>query len=83
MEILNIIKSAAASNVSDIHLRQEEKPSFRLRGDLIQVKAEPLTLEDMKLVCSLMIKDGDVLKKLDKLKEHDGSFEVPNVCRVR
>lgn len=80
---LNIIKSAAASNVSDIHLRQEEKPSFRLRGDLIQVKAEPLTLPDMKLICSLMIKDEDVLKKIDKVKEHDGSFEVAGVCRVR
>ncbi len=80
---LNIIKSANASNVSDIHLRTDEKPCFRLRGDLIQVKAEPLTNEDLKLICSLMIKDPDVLKKLDMLKEHDGSFSVPNVCRVR
>ena len=40
---INIIKSAAASNVSDIHLRTDEKPYFRLRGDLIQVKSEPLT----------------------------------------
>ncbi len=80
---INIIKSAASSNVSDIHLRTDEKPCFRLRGDLIQVKAEPLTNDDMKLVCSIMIKDTDVLKGLDKLKEHDGSFSVPNVCRVR
>lgn len=80
---INIIKSAASSNVSDIHLRTDEKPCFRLRGDLIQVKAEPLTNDDMKLVCSIMIKDADILKGLDKLKEHDGSFSVPNVCRVR
>lgn len=80
---LNIIKSAAASNVSDIHLRTDEKPCFRLRGDLIQVKAEPLTNDDMKLVCSMMIKDTDILKTVDKIKEHDGSFEVPGVCRVR
>lgn len=80
---LNIIKSAASSNVSDIHLRTDEKPCFRLRGDLVQVKAEPLTNEDLKLVCKLMIKDEEVLEKLDKLKEHDGSFSVPNVCRVR
>ncbi len=80
---LNIIKSAAASNVSDIHLRTDEKPCFRLRGDLIQVKAEPLTNDDMKLVCSMMIKDADILKTVDKIKEHDGSFEVAGVCRVR
>ncbi|MCM2351191.1 MAG: PilT/PilU family type 4a pilus ATPase [Bacteriovoracaceae bacterium] len=80
---LNIIKSASASNVSDIHLRTDEKPCFRLRGDLVQVKAEPLTNEDLKLICKIMIKDSEVLEGLDKLKEHDGSFSVPNVCRVR
>jgi twitching motility protein PilT len=80
---LTIIKTAAASNVSDIHLRTDEKPCFRLRGDLVQVKAEPLTAEDLKLICSLMIKDTDVLKKIDHLKEHDGSFALPGICRVR
>jgi twitching motility protein PilT len=80
---VSIIKSAFASNVSDIHLRTDEKPCFRLRGDLVQVKADQLTNDDMKLICSVMIKDQEVLKRLDQLKEHDGSFEVPNVCRVR
>lgn len=80
---LNIIKSASASNVSDIHLRTDEKPCFRLRGDLVQVKADPLTNDDLKLICKIMIKDSDILEGLDKLKEHDGSFSVPNVCRVR
>lgn len=80
---LSIIKSAAASNVSDIHLRTDEKPCFRLRGDLVPVKADVLSPDDMKLICQLMIKDADVVKKIDQLKEHDGSFEVPNVCRVR
>jgi len=80
---LNLIKSASASGVSDIHLRTDEKPCFRLRGDLIQVKMDPLTHDDLKLCCSLMIKDTDVLKRLDTIKEHDGSFSVPKICRVR
>jgi twitching motility protein PilT len=79
----NLVRSAFASGVSDIHLRTEERPSFRMRGDLVQVKAEPLTHEDMKFVCGLMIKDQDVLNRLDTIKEHDGSFSVPKVCRVR
>ncbi len=80
---LSIIKSASASGVSDIHLRTDEKPCFRLRGDLVPVKFDPLTNDDLRLVCSLMIKDQEVLKKLDTIKEHDGSFSVPKVCRVR
>jgi twitching motility protein PilT len=54
-----------------------------MRGDLIPVKLEPLTNDDLKMICAIMIKDEDVLKKLDKIKEHDGSFAVPKVCRVR
>lgn len=80
---INIIKSAAASNVSDIHLRTDEKPYFRLRGDLIQVKSEPLTNEDLIMVCQLMIKDPEIQVKLSSLKEYDGSFSLPRVCRVR
>jgi twitching motility protein PilT len=80
---LNMVRSASVSGASDIHLRTEERPCFRIRGDLIPVKHDPLTNDDLKLVCSLMIKDSDVLQKLEKLKEHDGSFTVPNVCRVR
>ncbi len=80
---ITIIKTAASSGVSDIHLRTDEKPCFRLRGDLIQVKADPLTPEDMKLICHFMIKDHEVISKLDSLKEHDGSFSVPNICRIR
>lgn len=81
--LINIIKSAAQTGVSDIHLRTDEKPCFRLRGDLIPVKADPLTPDDIKLICSTIIKDGEVLEKLDKLKEHDGSFSIPNICRIR
>jgi twitching motility protein PilT len=80
---LSIVKSAAASSVSDIHLRTDEKPCFRLRGDLVPVKMDALTSEDLKLVCKLMIKDTEVIKKLDTIKEHDGSFTIPGVCRVR
>jgi twitching motility protein PilT len=79
----NMVKSANASGVSDIHLRTDEKPCFRLRGDLIPVKLDPLTNDDLKLICKVMIKDEDVISRLDKVKEHDGSFAVPNVCRVR
>lgn len=80
---LNMVKNASASGVSDIHLRTDEKPCFRLKGDLVQVKHDPLTNDDLKLVCSLMIKDTEVLNKLDTIKEHDGSFSIPKLCRVR
>lgn len=80
---INLVKMAANSNVSDIHLRTDEKPCFRLRGDLVPVKMEPLTDADLKLICSIMIKDQGVIKDIGNVKEHDGSFTVPGVCRIR
>ena len=80
---LKLIKSASDSGVSDIHLRTDERPCFRLKGDLIPVKMDPLTPEDIKLACGMMIKDTEIVKNIDKIKEHDGSFSIPKICRVR
>jgi twitching motility protein PilT len=81
----SLVKNAVSNNVSDIHLRQDEKPSFRLRGDLVSVKMEPLTEADMKSLCKIIMSDPDVVEKLEKnkLKEYDGSYAIPGVCRVR
>lgn len=80
---LKLVKSASASSVSDIHIRTDEKPCFRLRGDLVPVNTEPTTVDDIKLICSIMIKNQEVLKKIDTIREHDGSFSIPGLCRVR
>lgn len=82
---ISLVKNAVANEVSDIHLRQEEKPSFRMRGDLVAVKMDPLTDEDMRIIMKILVKDEEVLEKLEKnkLKEYDGSFAIPNLCRVR
>jgi len=80
---INLIKSASLAGVSDIHLRTDEKPCFRVRGDLVSVKLDPLTSADLQLCCSVMIKDAEILKRLDTIKEYDGSFSIPQICRVR
>lgn len=80
---LNLIKAAVVSKVSDIHLRQDERPCFRVRGDLVPVKMDVLTEADIAFICTLMIKDEEILERITKIKEHDGSFSVPKLCRVR
>ncbi len=80
---IKLIKSAVSNNVSDIHIRTNEKPCFRMRGDLIPVKIEPYTYEDVKSVGLIMIKDEDIKAQIDILKELDGSFAIPKLCRLR
>ena len=80
---LNLLKAAVVSKVSDIHLRQDERPCFRVRGDLVPVKMDALSEADIVLICSIMIKDEEVLSSINKIKEHDGSYSIPKLCRVR
>lgn len=82
-QFIALIKAAVTTKVSDIHLRTGERPCFRTSGDLIAVKMDPYTYEDMKQIAMLMIKDDEVKKNLEKVTEHDGSYEIPGVCRVR
>jgi twitching motility protein PilT len=61
---LNLIKAAVVSKVSDIHLRQDERPCFRVRGDLVPVKMDVLTEADIAFICTLMIKDEEVFERI-------------------
>ena len=82
-DFVKLVKTAVQNNVSDIHIRTNERPCFRVRGDLIAVKTEPFTYEDVKDIGLIMIKDEEVKKNIDKIKELDGSFQIPKLCRLR
>ncbi len=82
-EFLKLIKSAVANGVSDIHIRTNERPCFRMRGDLVPVKTAELTYDDVKEIAKIMIKDSETKENLDDIKEFDGSFQIPKLCRLR
>ena len=78
-----LLMMAVKNGVSDIHLRTGEKPFFRVKGNLKAIKAAPITEEDMLLFCKIMIKEKEVLERIDTLTEYDGSYQYKNLCRVR
>lgn len=78
-----IVKSAVSNGVSDIHIRTDEKPCFRLRGDLVAIKMPELAHADLKAIALILIKDEQLHSQIEELKELDGSYEIPNLCRVR
>jgi len=80
---LKLVKTAVTNGVSDIHIRTNERPCFRIRGDLVPVKTDPFTYEDVKTCALLMLKDPELKQKIDNLKELDGSFQIPKLCRLR
>ena len=82
-DFIKLVKSAASNGVSDIHIRTNERPCFRLRGDLVPVKTEPYSYDDVKDIALILIKDEKIKDNIDNEKEVDGSYAVPKICRVR
>lgn len=82
-DFIKLVKSAAANGVSDIHIRTNEKPCFRLRGDLVPVKTDPYSYDDVKDIALILVKDEEKKKNIDNEKELDGSYAIPKLCRLR
>lgn len=82
-DFVKLVKSAVANSVSDIHIRSNERPCFRVRGDLVPVKVDPYTIDDVFDVAKILIKDQSKKDALETIKELDGSFAIPKLCRLR
>ena len=82
-EFVKLIRSAVANGVSDIHIRTNERPCFRLRGDLVPVKVEPYSYDDVLDIARIIVKDESVRENLEEVKELDGSYPIPKLCRLR
>jgi twitching motility protein PilT len=82
-DFLKLVKTAVSNGVSDIHIRTNERPCFRIRGDLVPVKTTIITYEDVKVIALLMLKDAKLKEQIDTIKEVDGSFQIPKLCRLR
>lgn len=82
-DFIKLVKSAAQNDVSDIHIRTNERPCFRLRGDLVPVKVDPYSYEDVRDIALILIKDEKARDNIDNEKELDGSYAIPKLCRLR
>ena len=82
-DFVKLVKSAAANGVSDIHIRTNERPCFRLRGDLVPVKTDPYSYDDVKNIALILVKDEAKRANIDNETEVDGSYSIPKLCRIR
>lgn len=82
-QLINLIQLAVQHGASDIHIRGDEVPCLRIRGDLVPVQTNPLNSEDMKEVAKIILHRKDLIEKINSLTEHDGGFAIPGLCRIR
>ncbi|GAB4018008.1 MAG: type IV pilus twitching motility protein PilT [Bdellovibrio sp.] len=81
--LTTLIQLAVQHKASDIHIRTDEQPSFRIRGELMEVQSKPFQLTDVIDIAKIAINKEDINKKLDQIQEYDGGFAIPNLCRIR
>jgi len=81
--LTNLVKVAVENKASDIHLREGETPSLRIRGDIIPVQTKEFMRQELVDLCEILFNDPEKLLTLDKLYENDGSFSIPGLCRLR
>ncbi len=80
---VNLLALAVQNQASDIHFQVGSPPGVRLKGDLMNVKAPPLTDADLMMIVSILIQDPREREKIKELRDYDGSFEVKNLARFR
>lgn len=87
MDIVNqklvpLLKAAVEKKVSDVHLRPNERPGFRMDGRVKTVRGNPFSAEEILTICRQFLGDSNSVN-LDTVKEHDGAMDFPGICRVR
>ncbi len=81
--LTDLAKVAVENGASDIHLRSDEVPCLRIRGELVSVQTRQFSINEMEDICRIIIPKAEIFNNLDKVNELDGSFDIPDLCRFR
>jgi twitching motility protein PilT len=79
--LASLIKVGVDHGASDVHIRTNEPPCLRIRGDLVPVQTKNFTLEDVTDLARILT--GKKLEKFTDYNELDGSFDIEGLCRLR
>ena len=81
--IASLITVAIQHKASDIHIRTDEVPCLRIRGELIPIQTKTFTKEDLKDIVSILLSDQESINSFNARHEIDGAFHIPDLCRLR
>ncbi len=79
----SLLNVAIQYKASDIHIRTNEAPCLRIRGELVPIQTKIFSTEDIADIIQILGADKDIFKELSQKNEVDGSFSIEDVCRVR
>lgn len=82
LSIQHLLKAVLDKNATDLHIVAGSPPAMRVNGEIIRVKAEPLSPDDAKLLCYSVLTDTQKAT-FEETKELDFSFGIKGLARFR
>jgi twitching motility protein PilT len=80
--INELLAGAVAAQVSDVHLKLNQRPSFRLNGELVDTDFPELTETDLRDIVQAIL-PHHVAQEFEEEHEADFSYFIENVGRFR
>lgn len=79
----SLLTVAIQHKASDIHIRTNEVPCLRIRGELVPIQTKTFSVEDISDIMKILLSDGNQFAELSSKTEIDGAFGIEDLCRVR
>jgi twitching motility protein PilT len=82
MDLIKLLEFSVRQEASDLILKAGQPPIFRIHGDLVRMKVEPLSAEDVRATC-YQILDAEQINLFEESWELDFAYELKDVSRFR
>ena len=77
-----LMLGAVERNASDIHLKTDNPPIYRIDGELKRLEEKPLTDDDLAELLRSITEPAD-MAKFEKIMELDSSYVMDGIARFR
>lgn len=80
--LTSLVNVAIEHMASDIHIRTNEVPCLRIKGDLVPIQTRSFSSQDVDDIIKFLINDK-TMPQFNQTGEIDGAFSIEDFCRLR
>lgn len=79
----SLLNVAIQHKATDIHVRTNEMPCLRIRGELVPIQTKNFSPDDLNDIIRIISPNKNLVEELQSKNEVDGAFELEGLCRLR
>ncbi|MBP9681395.1 MAG: PilT/PilU family type 4a pilus ATPase [Bacteriovorax sp.] len=80
--LISLLNVAIQHRASDVHIRTNEVPCLRIRGELVPIQTKSFSSEDVDDIINILLNNKTSILSNQK-NEIDGAFGIEGLCRLR